>query len=163
MTHSNAVRHVVAGTGPAYWGPGDQITFLLTGADTGGAFFLGEVITPPGGGPPPHIHHREDESLYVQEGMLTFHAAGKNIEVSPGDVVHVPRGTVHGFQNTSNCRAKMLVLTTPAGLEKFFEETFNPAGDRNADPPPASEAMMTKFMQACAKHGLEMVLPAGVR
>lgn len=163
MSNQNGVRHVPAGTGPAFWGPGDQITFLLTGAETAGAFFLAEAAIPPGGGPPLHIHHREDESIYVMEGTLTFHAAGKTLKASPGDLIHVPRGTVHGFQNTGNCRARTLVLATPAGLENFFAEAFDPAGDRKADPPAASEAMIARFMQLCPKHGLELVPPAGVR
>ena len=44
----NQVRHVPAGTGPAYWGPGELMTFLLTGEDTGGAFFMADVSVVPG-------------------------------------------------------------------------------------------------------------------
>ena len=46
-------------TGPAYWGLGDRYTFLVTGAETGGAYFAMEAYVPPGGGPAPHIHTRE--------------------------------------------------------------------------------------------------------
>jgi catechol 2,3-dioxygenase-like lactoylglutathione lyase family enzyme len=56
-------KYVPAGSGPAYWGPGDQITLLLTGEQTGGTFFLAELSVPPGGGPPPHIHRREEETF----------------------------------------------------------------------------------------------------
>jgi hypothetical protein len=67
MSNENRIHHVPAGSGPGYWGPGDQIRFILTGAETGGAFFLAEVLVPPGGGPPPHIHDREDETLHRPE------------------------------------------------------------------------------------------------
>jgi mannose-6-phosphate isomerase-like protein (cupin superfamily) len=153
-------KFVSSGTGPAYCGPGDQITFLLTGADTAGALFLCEVAVPPLGGPPPHIHHREDESLFVIEGELTFQLAGKPIHATAGDLVYVPRGTVHNFQNTGQSRARMIVLTTPAGLEKFFEEAFVPALDRNADPPLLTGEIMEKFLRVAPLHGLEMMLPA---
>ena len=43
MSNENRIHHVPAGSGPGYWGPGDQIRFILTGAETGGAFFLAEV------------------------------------------------------------------------------------------------------------------------
>jgi catechol-2,3-dioxygenase len=56
-------KYVPAGTGPAYRSPADQITFLITGEETGGAFFMAEVSVPPGGGTPPHIHHREEETF----------------------------------------------------------------------------------------------------
>src|SRR4029077_4165559 len=59
----NPVRHVPAGTGPAYWGLGQLMTFLITGEETGGAFFMADVSVMPGGGTPPHINHREDESF----------------------------------------------------------------------------------------------------
>jgi hypothetical protein len=75
----NQSKYVQAGTGPAYWGPGDEITFLITGEETGGAVFMAELSVPPAGGPPPHIHHREDESFYVREGTLAIRM-GQNRE-----------------------------------------------------------------------------------
>src|SRR5215469_4956330 len=85
-------KYVPAGTGPAYWGPGDQITFLITGEQTGGAFFMAEVSVPPGGGPPPHIHRCEDETFYLQQGTLTIQVGGKTLHATPGDFVYLPRG-----------------------------------------------------------------------
>src|SRR5262249_50987750 len=35
VSQRNQFKYVPAGTGPAYWGPGDQVTFLITGAETG--------------------------------------------------------------------------------------------------------------------------------
>lgn len=160
MSNQNQVKYVPAGTGPVYWGPGDQMTFLITGAQTGGAFFLAEVSVPPEGGPPPHIHRREDESFYLLEGTLMVQAGEKSLHVSPGDFVHVPRGTPHCFKNIGKCNARLLVTVTPAGLEKFFEETFDPAADRSAAPPPASEAMIARFVAAAPRYGLEIVPPA---
>ena len=63
-----ALLHRPVATGRAYWGPGDHYTFLVTGDETGGAYFAMEALVPPGGGPPPHLHHREDETFYVIEG-----------------------------------------------------------------------------------------------
>ena len=66
-----------AGTGKAYRSPIDEIRFLITGEQTGGAFFMAEVSVLPGGGNPPHIHHREEECFYLQEGTLTIQVGGK--------------------------------------------------------------------------------------
>src|SRR5262245_18354296 len=71
MSSQSRIHHLPAGSGPVYWGPGDEVTFMLTGAETGGAFCLAAVSVPPGGGPPPHIHDREDETLYLLQGALT--------------------------------------------------------------------------------------------
>jgi quercetin dioxygenase-like cupin family protein/catechol 2,3-dioxygenase-like lactoylglutathione lyase family enzyme len=153
-------KYVPAGTGPASWGPGDQITFLITGEETGGAFFMAEVSVPPGGGPGPHVHQREEESFHVLEGTLTIQVGGKTVIASPGDFVHLPRGVVHSFRNTGNVNAKFLVVVTPAGLEKFFEEAFYPAADRSAAPPPATEALVARLLAAAPTYGLEIRPPA---
>src|SRR5438045_9381912 len=106
MPNQNQVKYVPAGTGPTYWGPGDRVTFLVTGAQSGGACFIFEVMVPPGGGPPPHIHGCEDESFYVLEGTLTVQAGGRTYQASPGDFVHLPRGTAHSFRNDGQVAAK---------------------------------------------------------
>jgi quercetin dioxygenase-like cupin family protein len=50
-----------------------------------------------GTGPPPHSHDW-DEAFYVLGGQITFLCDGKAHMCQPGTLVHVPRGTVHGFQ-----------------------------------------------------------------
>ena len=82
-----------------YWGPGDRVTFLVTGEESRGACFIVEGVAAPGGGPPPHIHHFEDESFYILEGTATFQAGGQTIHAKPGDFIHIPRGTVHSLRN----------------------------------------------------------------
>jgi hypothetical protein len=62
--------HQPVDTGPCFWGPGDQYTFLVTGAQSNGACFIMEGIIPPGGGPPLHVHHREEECFYLLEEAL---------------------------------------------------------------------------------------------
>jgi quercetin dioxygenase-like cupin family protein len=158
--HQNQIRYVPAGTGPAYWGPGDKLTFLITGKETAGAFFLAEMSVPPGGGPPPHIHHCEDEAFQVLEGTLTIYAGGNTIVASPGDFAFLPRGIVHCFKNNGDATVKALVLVTPAGLENFFSEGFDPALDRSAPPPLAGKEMISRLLSAAPRYGLEFLPPA---
>ena len=47
-----------AGKGKAAWVVGDLYTVKASGADTGGAFALIEVLVPPQSEPPPHRHSR---------------------------------------------------------------------------------------------------------
>jgi len=56
--------------------------------------------------------------------------------------------------------AKFIVVVTPAGLEKFFEEAFYPAVDRSSAPPLATEALVARLLAAAPKHGLELLPPA---
>ncbi len=118
------------------------------------------MTVPPGGGPPPHIHHREDESFHILEGTLTIQVGGNTITASAGDFAFLPRGIVHSFKNTGDGCAKALVLTTPAGLENYFAEVFEPAADRTAAPPPPSKEMMARAMAAAPRYGLVLLPPA---
>ena len=163
MPNQNQVKYVPAGTGPMYWGPGDRVSFLVTGAESRGACFIIEGMVPPGGGPPPHIHHFEDESFYILEGTATFQAGGQTIHAKPRDFIHIPRGTVHSFRNDGEVPARALTVISPAGpagVQRFFEESFYPATDRSAAPPPVTEELVRRMTAAGARNGLEWVQPA---
>jgi len=159
-TLQDQVTYVPAGTGAAYWGPGSLMTFLITGKETGGAFFAAEMDVPPGGGPPPHMHQREDESFYVLEGSLTIRVGENTLTASPGDFAFLPRGIVHSFKNTGDVSARVLVVMTPAGLENYFAEVFDRCVDRSAAPPPPSKELIARALAASPKYGLELLPPA---
>lgn len=146
-----------------YWGPGDRVTFLVAGAESNGGCFIIEGMAPPGGGPPPHVHHFEDESFYILEGTATFRADGRTIHAKPGDFIHIPRGTVHSLRNDGAAPARALIVISPAGpagMQRFFEESFYPATDRSASPPPMTEELVRRMTAAAARNGLEFVQPA---
>ena len=162
MSNQRQVKHMPAETGLQYWGPGDKVTFLVTGEESGGACFIIQITTPPGGGPPPHIHLHEEESFYLFEGTLLIQAGGRTFRASPGDFVHIPRGTVHSFRNDGNVDAKFLVTCSPAGgLENFFRESFFPAQDRTAPPSFDIEELKRRMMVAAPRNGIEFVAPVG--
>jgi quercetin dioxygenase-like cupin family protein len=158
MHTQQQMKHLPAGTGPAYCGPGDRLTFMITGAETGGAFFMAGVAVASGGGAPSHVHSREDESFFVQQGTLTFEVGGKELIASTGDFIHIPRGIAHSFKNASKEPAALLLVATPAGLENFFAEAFIPAADI-ANFPQLAEAVIGRARKAAPKYGLELLLP----
>src|SRR5581483_4675918 len=84
--------------------------------------------------PPHHIHRREDETFYVQQGTLTIHVGDRILLASPGERGYLPRGIMHVFKNTGNVDANFLVVVTSAGFENFFAEAVQPAVDRSAVP-----------------------------
>ena len=165
MKNQNQAKYVPAGTGPMYCGPGDRVSFLATGAESHGTCFISEGLLAPGGGPQPHIHHNEDESFYILEGSATFQADGRTIHAKPGDFIHIPRGTVHSLKNEGTVPARALIIISPAGptgMQQFFEESFTPTTDRAASPPPITEEMMKRMMDASARNGVEWVKPASM-
>jgi len=154
------VQYVPAGTGKTYRSPIDEIRFLITGEQTGGAFFMAEVSVLPGGSNPPHIHHREDECFYLQEGTMTIQVGGKTQTASAGDFIRLPRGVAHSFVNNGDVDAKVLLVVAPAGLESFFKEAFYPVEDRSAAMPPMTGEFMARVLEAAPKCGLEFLPPA---
>jgi quercetin dioxygenase-like cupin family protein len=152
---SRSPLHRAAGTGAMYLGPGDVYRFLVTGADTAGAYFAMEAIVAPGGGPPPHIHRHEDETYYVVEGRCGVLLGEEWITAGVGDFVNVPRGTVHRFENQSTEALRMILTFTPAGIEKFFEETLERTLDPTADVPDNVDAIAARYAAAAPRYGME--------
>jgi quercetin dioxygenase-like cupin family protein len=159
VSQPDGVKHVPAGGGAAYWGPGSLMTFLITGEETGGDFFMAEMSVSPGGGTPPHIHSREDESLRMLEGTLTVQVGGDTLALSAGDFVFLPRGIAHSFKNSGRESAKALILVTPAGLENFFAEVFEPAVNGFPAPPPSRE-LIARSLAASPRYGLALLSAA---
>jgi mannose-6-phosphate isomerase-like protein (cupin superfamily) len=131
---------------------GEEVIIHLDGTHTAGAKTLWTEITPPGGGPPPHYHTNEDETFFVQEGRVSFFAAGQWREVPPGGAVYAPRGSVHTFKNVGDKSSRMLVSTSPSGFEKFFsrctDEFAKPGGPD-----------MQRIVKISAEHGIHFVQP----
>jgi quercetin dioxygenase-like cupin family protein len=157
MTAQNIARYVPADTGVSYWGPGDRYTFLVTGAQSDGAYFIMEAQVPPEGGPPPHIHHREQESFYVLDGVLEIRMGETVVQAATGDFVHIPCGLVHCFRNTGTSTARLLLIFSPGGIERFFEETLEEVRDRNVPQPDNMDAVVARYVEAAPRHGLEFV------
>jgi mannose-6-phosphate isomerase-like protein (cupin superfamily) len=88
---------------------------------TDGSLAFLENLVPPLEGPPLHSHAREDEMWYVLEGHFRFKADGQLLDGPAGSFVFVPRGVAHCFQNIGAVEAKILMMFTPAGMERFFE------------------------------------------
>jgi len=114
--------HVPAGAGVTTWFNGDIYGVRLTAEQTGGVIGVIEATVPPGGGPAPHVHAATDETFYLVGGELEFLDGDRVFIARTGDVVHIPRGTVHRFVNPGIQPAKLLFVYTPGGAEGLFVE-----------------------------------------
>jgi mannose-6-phosphate isomerase-like protein (cupin superfamily) len=113
---------VATGEGTTIEGPaGGPLTFKVRGEQTGGTLTAFENMIAPGDGPPLHVHANEDEAWYILDGELRFRLDATIANAPAGSFVFVPRGTPHCFQNTGSEPARILVLFTPAGMERFFD------------------------------------------
>jgi quercetin dioxygenase-like cupin family protein len=120
------------GPGPVAVGPGEgatiqgpvggPLTFKVRGEQTDGTLTVLENAIAPGEGPPLHTHANEDEAWYALEGDLRFRLDAEIRAAPAGSFVFVPRDTPHCFQNVGDSPARILVMFTPAGMERFFDE-----------------------------------------
>lgn len=153
-------RHLVRGEGEAVWLLGDLYVFKVDSEQSRGEFALWETLAPVGhAGPPPHRHLREDETFMVLEGELEVHVGDETHRAQAGSVVHVPRGAVHFFRNTSPEPARFLVMVTPGGFERFFKEVGEEALDRETAPLPAGPPDVERLMAIAARHHCEILPP----
>lgn len=71
----------------------------------------------------PHYHEHFTESFYVLEGELALLAGDEWMTAGVGDLVYVPRKSVHAFRNDSDAEARFILLFTPgAPREEYFDE-----------------------------------------
>lgn len=157
QVQQRAVTILEPGAGRPLWIIDALHVDKLTGEDTGGGLFVFECRVPPGGGPPPHIHYAEDEIFYVLQGSVTFWADGAERALGPGSLVHIPRGLPHTFHNGGAGEALMLVMVTPAGLERYFEAVGTPA--TGPTPPPVTEEVIGRVLGAASAYNLEFMQP----
>ncbi len=115
---------------------------------------------PPDAGPPPHIHHSQDETFYVVEGQLEIKLWDQVREAKAGDFVHISKGTPHAFVNRTQTSAKMILTFVPAGdIEQYFRSAFGQATDRDAPPPPVTDAFIQRLLEAADRHDIEILPP----
>jgi mannose-6-phosphate isomerase-like protein (cupin superfamily) len=102
---------------------------------TGGAYYLCEAIFGPESGSPLHIHHNEDEVIYVLDGALDVRLDKQDLHLPVGGVVHLPKKFPHALYNPLKKPLKILVHAIPGGLEGYFDEVEAalPSGSLDAE------------------------------
>ena len=105
----------------------------MPGEAVGGRYALIEFLFPRGASPPRHTHP-QDESYIVLDGQLTVQAGERRFALGPGATAAVPMGVAHTFRVDSET-ARVLVLSTPSGLERFVRDGERPGRGSNAATP----------------------------
>ena len=112
---------------------GNTIAVKLAGEQTGDAYSVFEISAPPNVGAGLHIDNDWDEFWHVMEGTFTFTLNGERIELGAGGFAHGPHGIPHSFKNTGETTGKLVMFTTPSGLEDFFRHIDEASRDGNID------------------------------
>jgi quercetin dioxygenase-like cupin family protein len=129
---------------------GEEVTIYLDGKRAGGKLTMWTEVTPPGGGPPPHYHLNEDETFHVLQGRVAFLLNEAWNEVGPGGTAFMPRSVIHTFKNVGGEPSRMLIMTMPSGIEKFFARCA-------AEFAKQGEPDMSQIIAIGAEHGIHFV------
>jgi quercetin dioxygenase-like cupin family protein len=124
-------------TSASLWFLGTLVRPKLTGEQTGGRFALWEGVLPRAAAPPLHSHP-QDETFYVLEGKVAVWVGDEEEPAGTceeGAAIFVPGGTPHSFLVLSDT-ARMLFLSTPAGIDQFVQALSEPAAWPWLQPPP---------------------------
>jgi mannose-6-phosphate isomerase-like protein (cupin superfamily) len=142
---STLEAQVVTHTEPL-WFLGTLVRPKLMGEQTGERFALWEATLPCGAAPPLHTHP-QDETFYVLEGEVTFWVVDPELVRERGwvethaqrcgaaGVAFVPGSTPHTFRVESET-ARLLFISTPAGIENYVRALAEPAKWPWLQPPP---------------------------
>jgi quercetin dioxygenase-like cupin family protein len=139
------------GEGEQLWFLGTLATIKLPGEASDGRYALIEFLFPRHASPPLHTHP-QDESYIVLDGRLTVQAGDLRFELQPGAAAVVPMGVPHTFRVDSET-ARVLVLSTPAGLERFIRDGSTPAEAPTLPPADAPRPSPEEIEEIFRAHG----------
>ena len=89
--------------------------------------------------------------MYVLAGEVTVRVGEHSHTLPTGAFVLMPRGTPHSFANPGDSEARVLVISSPGAVERYFEETAELA--RAA----GGQVDMARQVELARKYGIEFM------
>jgi quercetin dioxygenase-like cupin family protein len=133
------------------------VRFLVEAEDSNGSAAVFECYVPANSRmPAPHSHDAFEETIYGLEGVSSWTVDGERIEIGPGEAVCVPRGAIHGFENSASSDAKFLAIATPGVFgPDYFHEVGELLAASSGGPPD-----LAAVAEVMRRHGLTPAPPA---
>ena len=130
----------------------DRICIKLKSTASANRMAVMTVEVPPEGFVPPHTHDKEEESYFMLEGTMLMQLGSQELTIAPGDFVHVPAGTIHGYKNNSHQGVRFLAWSVGGAIDEFFTEMAETIREMPDDLP--------KMPAILEKYGIQMVEPS---
>jgi len=115
------------------------IRYLIDGSQSASLGMFELTVPPASNVPPPHSHSNNEELVYVLQGTLRYTVGSDTRDLSPGQSMHTPRGTVHAFSNPFDSIARALIILSPDIGAQYFKDV---AAVVNAGGPPDKGALV---------------------
>src|SRR5581483_9124633 len=140
--NKSAKPQIIKADSKGLWFLGTYAKIKFEANHTAGRLGMFEDMLPRGAAPPLHSHS-QDETFYILDGQVTVWIVEDKslIDQGPvpspwvkqcavlcnrGDSAYAPGGMSHSFRVESDS-ARMLVISTPAGIEDYVREASQPA------------------------------------
>jgi quercetin dioxygenase-like cupin family protein len=124
-----------------------SIRYLVDGSAAGSLGVFEMTVPPKSNVPPPHSHTRNEECVYVLDGVLRYSVDDASRDLRPGDWMVTPRGSVHRFDNPHDVPARVLIVLAPDIGAQYFRDV---AAVVDAGGPPDK----AKLVAVMARYGL---------
>jgi len=123
---------------------GTRVDYLVT-ADQSRHCSLFEFFVAPGFDTGAHYHTKIEETFYVLEGELNLRCGERVVRAGPGTRAFVPPGVVHSFGNSGSDPARILMIASPPGHEKYFDELAELVSKGGSSDPEAIGKLRVKY------------------
>lgn len=100
---------------------GSKVTFKIR-SDQAGGVSCAEFDAAAGFDTGLHLHSKLEEAFYVLEGEFELRAGDQARRARPGTLMFVPPGVPHAFSNPTDAPARLLLLMSPSGHDRYFAE-----------------------------------------
>ena len=72
------------------------------------------------GDSPKHFHKATNEIQYIIEGSGTMWLGDKQVPIKPGDLIIIPKGTIHGGPHTAEGTFKLIAVKMPPQAKEDY-------------------------------------------
>jgi hypothetical protein len=156
MSQQSEHYTLTANEGEAIWFSGGLATIKASGALTGNALSLVEILHPRA-----PLRRSTSTTLKTRRSMslkarLRDHWR-PTWSAEAGSFVWLPRGIPHGYTVVGDEPVRTLVITIPSGFAQFVREVGDPAPTRTLPPP--AELDVERLVAAATRNGQEILGP----
>lgn len=120
------------------------IRYLVDGSQSASLGMFELTVPAASNVPPPHSHSNNEELVYVLEGTLRYTVGSDTRDLTPGQSMRTPKGTVHAFANPFDRVARALIIQSPDIGAQYFRDV---AAVVNAGTPPNKAALVAVMTQ----------------
>jgi quercetin dioxygenase-like cupin family protein len=122
-----------------------SIDYIVDGSATGSLGMFELTVPPESNVPPPHSHSDNEECVYVLAGTLRYTVGAETRDLTAGQTMTTPKGTVHAFSNPFSDTARALIVLSPDIGAQYFRDVAATASGGGPPDRAALAAVMSKY------------------